>query len=88
MEPSELVMEESDLDSCQVALQENGACGQNGTYMYKCRPPNSIYCDITIHTHNTSTYHDNTIRIGTLSWLPCGVGRAPEDDGPGNEATL
>ena len=53
-------MEESDLDSCQVALQENGACGQNGTHMYKCLPPNSIYCNITIHTHNTSTYHDST----------------------------
>ena len=26
--------------------------------------------------------------LGTLSELPCGVGRAPEDDGPGNEATL
>ena len=27
VEPSELVMEESGPDSCQVALQENGACG-------------------------------------------------------------
>ena len=86
MEPSELVMEERGFDSYQVALQENGACGLNGTYMYKCLPPNSIYCDITIHTHITHP-HIMTV-LGTLSELPCGVGRAPEDGGPGNEATL
>ena len=59
-------MEEGGLDFCQVALQENGACGQNGTYMYKCLPPNIIYCGITIHTHNTSTYHDST---GYTEWV-------------------
>ena len=56
VEPLELVMDDGGLVSCQVALQENGACGQNDTNVYH----QTAYCDITIHTHNTSTYHDST----------------------------
>ena len=43
----------------------------------------------TVTQQSTHITHPHIMTVlGTLSELPCGVGRAPEDGGPGNEVTL